>query len=257
MLDRVAAVSSIPSSAVRRRHVHGLRLFARRLEAVRRQRESRADRDLRRQDATAARHDCDRRRRIRRQLSGRFRDQPDGRRCCRSISSTTAWSRSISKPARSTQSVRVGRNPFGVCLSPDGKHAWVSNVGMFEYPLLPGVNADESGHGRPVVSGLRRAVERGRTGRDDRRRVHSGPGQPQPSRRHVGLQGESRHGQGRGQDQDRLPGRRAAQEHQHGRRRQPQHGGRGQAVRLRLERHERQHLGHRRRRRTKSSRTSS
>ena len=38
------------------------------------------------------------------------------------------------------QSVRVGRNPFGVCLSPDGKHAWVSNVGMYEYPLLPGVN---------------------------------------------------------------------------------------------------------------------
>ncbi len=42
---------------------------------------------------------------------------------------------------RVTQSVRVGRNPFGVCLSPDGKHAWVSNVGLYEYPLLPGVNA--------------------------------------------------------------------------------------------------------------------
>jgi DNA-binding beta-propeller fold protein YncE len=40
-----------------------------------------------------------------------------------------------------TQSVRMGRNPFNVCLSPDGKFAWVSNVGMFEYPLLPGVNA--------------------------------------------------------------------------------------------------------------------
>ena len=40
-----------------------------------------------------------------------------------------------------TQSVRVGRNPFGVCLSLDEQHAWVSNVGMFEYPLLPGVNA--------------------------------------------------------------------------------------------------------------------
>ncbi|HEV3136353.1 MAG TPA: alkaline phosphatase family protein [Pirellulales bacterium] len=39
-----------------------------------------------------------------------------------------------------TQSVRVGRNPFGICLSPDAKYAWVSNVGMFEYPLLPGVN---------------------------------------------------------------------------------------------------------------------
>jgi YVTN family beta-propeller protein len=37
------------------------------------------------------------------------------------------------------QSVRVGRNPFGIRLSKDERHAWVSNVGMFEYPLLPGV----------------------------------------------------------------------------------------------------------------------
>ena len=37
------------------------------------------------------------------------------------------------------RSVRVGRNPFGIHLSPDAKYAWVSNVGMFEYPLLPGV----------------------------------------------------------------------------------------------------------------------
>ena len=39
------------------------------------------------------------------------------------------------------QSVRVGRNPFAVALSPDEKLAWVSNVGMFEYPLVPGVTA--------------------------------------------------------------------------------------------------------------------
>ncbi len=38
-----------------------------------------------------------------------------------------------------TRSVRVGRNPFAVSLSRDGRSAWVSNVGMFEYPLLPGV----------------------------------------------------------------------------------------------------------------------
>ncbi len=37
------------------------------------------------------------------------------------------------------QSVRVGRSPFGICLSRDGQYAWVSNVGMYEYPLLPGV----------------------------------------------------------------------------------------------------------------------
>jgi DNA-binding beta-propeller fold protein YncE len=40
------------------------------------------------------------------------------------------------------QSVRVGRNPFAVALSPDEKTAWVSNVGMFEYPLLPGVTRE-------------------------------------------------------------------------------------------------------------------
>ncbi len=40
------------------------------------------------------------------------------------------------KPVRS---IRVGRNPFGIRLSRDGRHAWVSNVGMYEYPLVPGV----------------------------------------------------------------------------------------------------------------------
>ena len=38
-----------------------------------------------------------------------------------------------------TQSIRVGRNPFAICLSRDGRFAWVSNVGMYEYPLLPDV----------------------------------------------------------------------------------------------------------------------
>ena len=41
-----------------------------------------------------------------------------------------------------TQSVRVGRSPFAVALSPDESRVWVSNVGMFEYPLLPGVTPD-------------------------------------------------------------------------------------------------------------------
>jgi YVTN family beta-propeller protein len=43
---------------------------------------------------------------------------------------------------RVVQSVRVGRNPFSITLSPDGRTAWVTNVGMFEYPLLPGVTKD-------------------------------------------------------------------------------------------------------------------
>jgi DNA-binding beta-propeller fold protein YncE len=35
-------------------------------------------------------------------------------------------------------STPVGRMPFGLALSPDGKRAYVSNVGMFQYSLIPG-----------------------------------------------------------------------------------------------------------------------
>jgi YVTN family beta-propeller protein len=43
---------------------------------------------------------------------------------------------------RVVQSIRVGRNPFGIRLSRDESFAWVSNVGMYEYPLLPGVKPE-------------------------------------------------------------------------------------------------------------------
>ncbi len=36
-------------------------------------------------------------------------------------------------------SVPVGRIPFGVALSPDGGSAFVANVGLYNYPLTPGV----------------------------------------------------------------------------------------------------------------------
>ena len=36
-------------------------------------------------------------------------------------------------------SVRVGRQPFGIALSPDRKLAFVAHVGLYEYPLVPGV----------------------------------------------------------------------------------------------------------------------
>jgi YVTN family beta-propeller protein len=35
-------------------------------------------------------------------------------------------------------SIPVGRMPFGLALSPDGRRAYVSNVGMFQYSLIPG-----------------------------------------------------------------------------------------------------------------------
>jgi len=37
-------------------------------------------------------------------------------------------------------SLPVGRMPFGLAISPDGGRAYVSNVGMFQYALVPGYN---------------------------------------------------------------------------------------------------------------------
>ncbi len=69
------------------------------------------------------------------------------------------------------RSVRVGRNPFAVAFSPDERSAWVSNVGMFEYPLVPGVTDESDARLEgPGVSGLRRAVEGSGGGHDRRRR---------------------------------------------------------------------------------------
>lgn len=39
-------------------------------------------------------------------------------------------------------SVPVGRYPFGICLSPDEKKAYVANVGMFEYSLIKNNHAN-------------------------------------------------------------------------------------------------------------------
>ena len=38
-----------------------------------------------------------------------------------------------------TASVKVGRQPFGVAISPDKKQAFVANVGVYSYPLVEGV----------------------------------------------------------------------------------------------------------------------
>ena len=39
-----------------------------------------------------------------------------------------------------TASILVGRQPFGLALSPDKKIAFVANVGMYSYPLVEGMN---------------------------------------------------------------------------------------------------------------------
>ena len=40
---------------------------------------------------------------------------------------------------RITASIPTGRQPFGLALSPDRKTAFVANVGLYAYPLVPGV----------------------------------------------------------------------------------------------------------------------
>ena len=50
---------------------------------------------------------------------------------------------------RLVSSVRVGRLPFAVALSPDGRRAYVTNLGMFEYRPLPGADPK-----RPRETGL-------------------------------------------------------------------------------------------------------
>jgi YVTN family beta-propeller protein len=70
------------------------------------------------------------------------------------------------------KSIRTGRLPFAVALSPDKKTAYVTNVGMFEYSAIPGLdgkNAKEAGlpfapFGFPsaeAVKGAKRETENG------------------------------------------------------------------------------------------------
>ena len=40
------------------------------------------------------------------------------------------------------QTIPVGRNPFALRISPDGRFAWVCHVGLFEYPLIPDIRPD-------------------------------------------------------------------------------------------------------------------
>ncbi len=41
-----------------------------------------------------------------------------------------------------TASIKVGRQPFGLALSPDKKQAFVANVGMYSYPLIEGATPE-------------------------------------------------------------------------------------------------------------------
>ncbi len=50
---------------------------------------------------------------------------------------------------RVAASVRIGRLPFAVALSSDGRRAYVTNIGMFEYQPLPGADPNQ-----PLTTGL-------------------------------------------------------------------------------------------------------
>ncbi|MCK5776121.1 MAG: YncE family protein, partial [Bacteroidales bacterium] len=41
-----------------------------------------------------------------------------------------------------TASIKVGRQPFGVAMSPDNKQAFVANVGVYSYPLIIGATPE-------------------------------------------------------------------------------------------------------------------
>jgi len=43
-----------------------------------------------------------------------------------------------------TASIKTGRQPFGLAISPDHKTAFVANVGMYDYPLLPGLTKENA-----------------------------------------------------------------------------------------------------------------
>ncbi|MBC7923975.1 MAG: hypothetical protein H7Z75_23120 [Ferruginibacter sp.] len=47
------------------------------------------------------------------------------------------------KAGKVTHRVPVGRYPFGITLSPDGQRAYVANVGMYQYKILPSVDAKD------------------------------------------------------------------------------------------------------------------
>lgn len=57
------------------------------------------------------------------------------------------------KKRRLLSSVRVGRLPFAIALAPNGQRVYVTNLGMFEYKALPGVDAKrakETGAPKPL-----------------------------------------------------------------------------------------------------------
>jgi YVTN family beta-propeller protein len=54
------------------------------------------------------------------------------------------------KAKRISASIKTGRQPFGLSLSPDKKIAFVANVGLYEYPLITGM--DSSNYNQMMIN---------------------------------------------------------------------------------------------------------
>ena len=79
-------------------------------------------------------------------LPGELKLSPDGRRL---VVLDLAHFRLVIIDLASKQilsSLPVGRMPFGLALSPGGRRAYVSNVGMFQYSLVPGYDPADPRH---------------------------------------------------------------------------------------------------------------
>ena len=126
-------------------------------------------------------------------------------------------------------SVKVGRLPLGLGLSPDGRTAYVGNVGLFEYPLVPGVTPDNGDtkmlHFAPYAIPSEEAEKGGSW-------VHRRAGGDERLRR------GSRDPDGGGETEARLPDRPDGGRAEDHRRGQPQWRRRGQDARLCVQRHQ-------------------
>ena len=80
---------------------------------------------------------------------------------------------------RVLSSVRLGRLPFALALSPDKRKAYVTNIGMFQYQPVPGVERNNlretglalSGFRIPVGGSARRGAARDGQGAGGRTRL--------------------------------------------------------------------------------------
>ncbi len=90
-------------------------------------------------------------------------------------------------------SLKVGRLPFALALSPDRRKLYVTNIGMFEYQVIPGANqeaacADRLGFSRIRISERRSGLRRATFDRS-RPRKGAGPGRSECSRIELGSRG--------------------------------------------------------------------